>query len=355
MRAGPRACVTFLVLALVALTGCSPAPGDAQANTSPPPGAASPNGSGSDAVTGASGNTSSTGSTGSTGGACAATVGPQLRERTTIGSQGLVTLLPGPLPCAGIGVWIARFTLDSDPALDPAPVFGARYTGQRPLAVRIPSTAGRCSAAAVFFTPDAVTGTAATGATEVRTELARWPANSTAVVPGGPILRGQSSPVLAATIVGDPTGCSPGESVSTPVAVKGDCWTALPPAGATSTPTAVAQGATRFRRTTCGDQHTHEVYWAEELTTKEYLAEGKVAGRTASVWARRRADLVCARRSTDLELTHDVARKDIFLELLWPATLTYPPPSAQGWAKAQVVCLVRWQDGKSSNRHLLHR
>lgn len=348
-----------LALGLMAVAGCSPAASDPRDHTSAsphpsalpsdgasagPPVSSSPDGSASAA-------------------ACPVTVGAQLRERTTVGKSGLVTVLPGTLPCASVGLWISRFTLDSDPTLDPAPQFGARYTGARQLAVRIPPVTGRCAAAAVFFTvdaDDASDGTAASrAADDVRDQLAAWPAASTGVVPGGGILRGRASPVLAGTVVGDPAACSPGESVSSPVAAAGDCWTALPDAGASPSPSAtaaaVADGATRFRRTTCGEAHTHEVYWAASLTTAQYLAEGRSAGLAAAAWARKRADSECARRSTDLDLAHDVTRGDIFLEFLWPATLSYPPTGPTGWSKAQIVCLARWQDGRASNRHLLHR
>jgi hypothetical protein len=301
-------------------------------------------------------------STSSSSAACAEAVGAQLRERTTVGATGLVTVLGGALPCGAVGVWAGRFSLDSDPALDPAPQFGTAYTGARQLAVRLPATTGRCTASAVFFTVDATSNStgdraaALRAAAQVRTDLSGWPAGSTRVVPGGGILRGRTSPVLAATVVGNPAACSPGESVSIPVAAVGDCWTALPQVTGAASPTAtVADGATRFRRTTCGEAHTHEVYWAERLTTRTYLTEGKPAGLGAAAWARKRAGEVCAERSTTLDLADDVTRGDIYLEYLWPGALTYPPPTATVWAKAQIVCLARWQDAKASTRHLLHR
>lgn len=389
-----RAVVAGVVIAAVMLgaSGCSldgtqaPGPGDVPAATgamgvtgSPVPGAGSSNGSGPtgagpppSATTGgsATGSTTAGGSagtppaaSGSPGGStCVDAVGAQLRERTTVTSTGLVTLLAGGLPCPGVGVWAGTFTLDADPALDPTPRFGARYTGERQLAIRLPAPAGRCGASAVFFSLDADgagdAGAAALAAASVRADLAGWPPGAADLVPGGVILRGRSSAVLAASVVGDPSRCSPGESVSSPVAAAGDCWTALPsdrPAGA-GTPAAGADGsATRFRRTTCGEPHTHEVYWAEGLTTAQYLATGKPARLGAAAWARKRADSVCATRGTSIDLTHDVRRSDLFLEYLWPATLTYPPAAGDAWSKAQVVCLARWQDGKASNRHILHR
>jgi hypothetical protein len=293
---------------------------------------------------------------------CSDDVGAQLRERTTVAASGLVTVLGGSLPCAAVGVWAGRFSLDSDPALDPAPQFGTAYTGSRPLAVRLPATTGRCTASAVFFTVDASTGGEASrgavtrAASQVRTDLRGWPTGSIRVVPGGSILRGRSSTVLAATVVGDPSACTPGESVSIPVAAVGDCWTALPQAAGTASSTAtVADDATRFRRTTCGEAHTHEVYWAESLTPKKYLATGKPAGLGAAAWARRRAGELCAERSTSIELADDVTRADIYLEYLWPGALSYPPRPATAWAKAQVVCLARWKDAHASTRHLLHQ
>lgn len=363
VRPRRRAAAALLALTLVTtlglVSGCNRAPSDPTAPAGASPGASSgglpspalpPDGSGA--------STPLSGSTGTSAPACASLVGAQLRERTTVGTTGLVTVLNGSLPCPAIGLWAARFTLDSDPTLDPAPQFEARYTGARQLAVRIPPASGRCAASAVFFTvdADAASGQAAAlrAAAEVRAQLASWPARSTGVVPGGGILRGRSSSVLAATVVGNPATCSPGESVSTPTAAVGDCWTALPDSGSPAG-TAVAADATRFRRTTCGEPHTHEVYWAENLTAQGYLAGGKPAGLGAAAWARRRADAECARRSTHLELTRDVTRGDIFLEFLWPATLSYPPTGPTGWSKAQIVCLARWQDGRVSDRHLLHR
>jgi len=357
-------------MGLVTVAGCATAVSDPAGHTSASPATSSP-----DAPTEPDTGTPDTGTPGTgtagtgtagtgTAGACAAVVGAQLRERTTVGATGLATVLAGALPCASVGVWAARFTLDSDPTLDPAPQFGARYTGARPLAVRIPAASGRCTAAAVFFTTvDTADSTgrdaASRAAAEVRAQLSNWPASSTGVVPGGDILRGRTSAVLAATVVGNPADCSPGESVSSPAAAVDDCWTALPSSGSlTAAATASASasdGATRFRRTTCGEPHTHEVYWAETLTPREYLEEGKPAGLGAAVWARKRADAECGRRSTGLALAHDVARGDIFLEFLWPATLSYPPTGSGGWSKAQIVCLARWQDGKASDRHLLHR
>jgi hypothetical protein len=348
------AVVTVLVGGLAGCTsstGADPGTGTGSGYAGgPPPGSAGPGPTPAD----------DTPSSGTGGQACPEATGAQLRERTTVGATGLVTLVGGALPCSGVAVWAARFSLDSDPSLDPTPQFGATYTGASQLAVRLPATTGRCTASAVFFTRDAADASAkeaaARTATEVRGELADWPEGSTAVVPGGTILKGRASAVLAATVVGDPTGCSPGNAVSIPLAAVGDCWTALPSTNGTGTPTGtVADGATRFRRTTCGEPHTHEVYWAEGLTTTTYLAAGKPAGLGAAAWARRHAGEVCSEKSTTLELADDVTRADLYLEYLWPGALTYPPATATSWSKAQVVCLARWQDAKASSRHLLHR
>jgi hypothetical protein len=291
-------------------------------------------------------------------------IGAQLRERTTVGTAGLITLLTGALPCRAVGIWAASFRLDNDPGTDPLPRFGAPYTGRRPLAVRLPSASSPCSAAAVFFTVDADEATdraaARRAAVQVRAELASWPTNATAFVPGGSILRGRSSAVLAGSVVGDPSGCSPGESVDSPFARVGDCWTALP-AGTGTGPSAPAgggaasNGTTRFRRTTCSEQHTHEVYWADRLMPKQYVAEGQPAGLAAAVWARKRADEVCAKQSASIALARGVSRNAIFLEYLWPATLSYPPTGAAGWSRAQVVCLARWKNGQAATRQLLTR
>lgn len=282
---------------------------------------------------------------------CQDAVGAMLRERTTVTTTSLVTVVAGALPCAGIGLWAATFALDGDPTVDPLPQFGARYTGARQLAVRLPSVAVRCTAAAVFFSPDADTSgeaqTAAATAARVRSDLGSWPADAKQLVPGGAILQGRSSPLLAASVVGDPSGCSPGESVASPIAAAGDCWTAVP-AGA-------AASSTRFRRTTCIEPHTHEVYWAAALRTEDYLAQGQPAGLGAAAWARSQAEKVCADRSDNVTLATGVDRARVFLELLWPATLSYPPTGTNGWSKAQLVCLARWKDGKASTQQLLRR
>jgi hypothetical protein len=64
---------------------------------------------------------------------------------------------------------------------------------------------------------------------------------------------------------------------------------------------------------------------------------------------------VCLARRSSLRLASGVRLDDVFLELLWPSSLEYPPAGATGWSKAQVVCLARWKDGSTSDRHLLQR
>jgi hypothetical protein len=253
-------------------------------------------------------------------------------------------MLTGALPCRSVGVWVSTFTLDEDAATDPTPRFVAAYTGAAALTAKLPAVTGRCAAAAVYFSVDAAeaaqTSAAASAAAAVRGDLAYWPASTGPTVPGAPILAGRASGVLAATVVGDPSRCSPGESVATPFAAVGDCW--------------LAAGA-GFRTTTCGVQHTHEVYWVESLTTKAYLAQNPTQQVSASAWARQRAGEVCAARRSSLNLAHDVTMADVYLEYLWPSALDYPPTGPAGWSKAQIVCLARWQDGRPSSRHLLHR
>lgn len=363
----PRfAVVCLAVLGLLALPGCSAAPsaagGDPRSSARATPATTQLTVAPGGAAAGTAGlDTDRT--TASSATTCLEAVGAQLRERTTVGRNGLVTILGGALPCRSVGIWAARFLLESDPALDSPPQFGAAYTGARQLAVRLPVTSARCTAAAVFFAVDADDQqdaiAAARTAVQVRADLASWPAGATALVPGGGILRGRSSAVLAATVVGDPAACSPGESVSSPFAAVGDCWTSLPDAPGSASTSATASAAagdsTRFRRTTCTEQHTHEVYWAEALTTQQFLAEGQPAGLGAAAWARKRAGEVCVTRSTALTLDDDVKRADVFLEYLWPATLAYPPSGSAGWSKAQVVCLARWTDGRTSTRRILNR
>ena len=282
---------------------------------------------------------------------CTVTVGSQLRERTTVTAAGAVSLLAGQLPCRSVGVWVSSFALDGAPAADPTPRFAGLYTGVRGLSARLPSIGPPCSAAAVYFSVDADdardTSAAATAATAIRSDLAYWPAGQAPTVPAGAILAGRTSGVLAAAVTGDPSRCSPGESVATPTAAAGDCWLA------TAGGTGAAGGG--FRATTCGAPHTHEVYWAEGLTPEQYLAQTRGGTETASTWARRHANDVCVARRGALRLAADVRPSDVFLELLWPSTLEYPPTGPAGWSRAQVVCLVCWQDGRASDRHLLHR
>ncbi|MDQ1286882.1 MAG: hypothetical protein QG622_447 [Actinomycetota bacterium] len=345
------------------LTGAPPAPvttGPAGV-TGPPP----VTGRGSPAVTGGAAPAMAEVMASTTTAICSESIGATLRERTTVTTSNLVTVLPGGLPCSGgIGLWAATFTLDGDPALDLVPQFGARYTGAQQLAVRLPAVTGHCAAAAVFFAVDAPAvvpaGAAAGTASRVREDLAGWPADSRGLVPGGGILQGRSSAVLAGSVVGNPSECSPGESVSSPVAAVNDCWTAVPATGAGGAVSPAAAGtvdsATRFRRATCTAPHTHEVYWAENLAPAQYLADGGPGeAGAAAAWARLRAEKACARRSSVVDLAGDVNRTEVFLELLWPSTLSYPPPSATGWAKAQIVCLARWKNGTSSVRQILHR
>jgi hypothetical protein len=341
-----------VVLALLAVSGCVKTPRSQHVSTGPTTrttSAALP-------VAGHDATATAPGGSG-TPLACVETVGALLRERTTVTASNLVTVLAGTLPCAGIGLWAVTFTLDGDPVLDPAPSFGARYSGTRQLSVRLPAVTGRCAASAVFFAVDAPAagdvGTAAETAMRIRSDLSSWPENSRGRVPGGAILQGHSSAVLAASVVGDPSQCSPGESVSTPFATAGDCWAAVPATGR-ATPPAPDGSATRFRRAACTAQHTHEVYWAESLTPRQYLDEAEPGRPGAAAWARRRAERTCAKRSGGIDLASDVVRTDVFVELLWPSTLSYPP-SGTGWSKAQIICLARWKDGASSPRQILRR
>jgi hypothetical protein len=197
----------------------------------------------------------------------------------------------------------------------------------------------------------AKSGLAAKVAAAIRADLLYWPANQSATVPGAVILQGRASGVLAAAIGGDPGVCSPGPSLASPTAAVGDCWIA----GPTPPPAAGTAGQGGFRKTTCGAPHTHEVYWAENLTAQAYLQDRTSPQETASAWARRQANAVCVARRTALRLAGDVGTPDVALELLWPSALSYPPASPSAWSKAQAVCLVRWKDDRASDRHILHR
>jgi hypothetical protein len=200
-------------------------------------------------------------------------------------------------------------------------------------------------------------------AASARADLHDWPADRSATVPTATILRGHPSVVLAGTVSGDPSGCTAGEQVSTPVAKVGDCWLALtdPPAPSPaakpgpSTAAALDDTGTRFAEISCNARHTHEVYWAEALDPQTYLAAGGPGEQAASAWAKQRAADVCGKRQSAVSLAHDVTGKDILLEYQWPSALTWPPTATSSWTRAQVVCLAQWKDGKPSDRHLLHR
>jgi hypothetical protein len=359
VRRAATALALTLTLPLAACSTRAPEPVGGSAEQSSPSTAGS-----SEAVSAATaevtGSASPTGTSGTgTGGVaqtCALALGPLLRERTTVTAAGVVTVLPGPLPCPAVGVWTGTFVLDEDGAGDPAPRFAGRYTGAAALTARLPAAGGRCGAAAVFFSVEAGdaarTAEAGTARQAVRTDLAYWPTGQSATVPAGVILQGRASTVLAATVAGDPSRCSPGESVATPFAAVGDCW--LPgrsSGGGASEPA----GGTGFRKTVCTGAHTHEVYWAETLTPQNYRAQTQGQNVSASAWAHKRASDVCAARGAGLRLADDVRSTDVFLELLWPSSLSYPPGGASGWSKAQIVCLVRWKDSRSSAQQLLRR
>jgi hypothetical protein len=351
-----------LAVALVLLTGSCSRPaspidrssGPGSSTTAPGPAATA------SAVAATAGLTGETPGSPSSAPACTVTVGAQLRERTTVTAAGAVMMLAGSMPCRAVGVWVSSFALDGDAAADPTPQFAGPYTGTRQLAAKLPPVGSSCSAAAVYFSAEAndaqQTGLAAKAALAVRTDLIYWPAGQRATVPGAMILQGRPSGVLAAAVGGDPARCSPGPSLASPTAALGDCWLAAPAAAgipaAGSPGTASAQSG--FRKTTCGAQHTHEVYWVEGVTPQDYLQHRASPAESASSWARRRANEVCVARRSALRLAADVSTADVFLELLWPSTLDYPPAGA-GWSKAQIVCLVRWKDGKPSDRHILHR
>jgi hypothetical protein len=358
---GRRAVAALLLaVALLLVSACAPRGAEPVTSDDPSPSATPASGPApEDAAATAEVTTSaSSGARSVSASECALTVGPLLRERTTVTPAGAVTVLAGGLPCAGVGVWVAGFVLDEAAAGDPAPRFAGRYTGAQPLSVRLPAATGRCGAAAVYFAGDADnggdTGAATAAAQAVRTDLGYWPAGLPATVPGGAILQGRESGVLAATVAGDPSRCSPGESVSTPFAAVGDCWqpgsAASPSAGATARP-----GGTGFRKTPCTTPHTHEVYWAETLSPQTYRTQTQAQGQatSASAWAHKRAGDVCVARRSSLRLAADVRQTDVFLELLWPSKLEYPPPGAAGWSKAQIVCLVRWKDSRTSPKQLL--
>ena len=348
-RGVPRAVLATIVV--LAATGCR-SPGTVTADPSP---------ESSSAVSGPSaGSLTAAGSGASL--RCDLTFGSQLRERTTVDAEGKVSITAGELPCASVGVWVGRFSLDEDPSTDPAPSFVGSYTG-RALAARLSAVAQPCGAGAVFFAVDATEAeakpAALTDSRLARGDLSRWPANRSAVVPGGAILAGRGSVVLVGAVTGDPASCSPGNHVSTPIAAVRDCW--LGAAGPSGTPSGTPSGDpagdpdTRFTKVSCDAPHTHEVYWVETLDPKRYLADADDAPMAASTWARKRADTVCATKRDTINLTHDVSEKDIFLEFQWPSTLSYPPTATSSWARAQVVCLARWIDGEPSSRHLLHR
>jgi hypothetical protein len=347
----------FAVAMLLVLTGCR-SPGAVTADSSPASSGSPGPSTGSTTVPGPA-----------TAAGCDLAFGSQLRERTTVDAAGRVSILAGDLPCASLGVWLARFSLDEDPSTDPAPAFVGGYTGKA-LAARIAVTAQPCAAGAVFFAVDATradaTAAALTAARLARGDLSHWPADRAAVVPGGAILAGRGSVVLVGTVTGDPSGCTPGNHVSTPIAAVRDCWLGVDGSpAATGTPAAgTSAGApadptsepdTPFTKVSCDAPHTHEVYWVENLDPKRYLADTEDTGTAASTWARKRAETVCAAKGGSVDLAHDVAGKDIFLEFQWPSTLTYSPATTATWSRAQVVCLARWKDGKPSSRHLLHR
>ena len=353
-RTSPPALPAMLVaLVLLTVTGCR-SPGAVTADSSPAS-------SGSPGPSTGSTTSSTTVRGSEPGSGCDVAFGSQLRERTTVDATGKVSILGGELPCSSLGVWLGRFSLDEDPSTDPAPTFVGSYTG-RALAARLAAIGQPCGAGAVFFALDATSAdarpAALTAARLARGDLSRWPADRAAVVPGGAILAGHGSVVLVGAVTGDPAGCSPGNHVSTPIAAVRDCWL-----GVDGSPAAVGAPAadpttepdTPFTKVSCDAPHTHEVYWVENLDPKRYLADTDDARIAASTWARKRAETVCAARRGGIALAHDVAEKDIFLELQWPSTLTYPPTTTTSWSRAQVVCLARWKDGKPSSRHLLHR
>jgi hypothetical protein len=302
------------------------------------------------------------------GAPCDLTVGSQLRERTTVAS-GAVRVTVGTLPCRGVGVWVGRFSLDGDPAEDPRSSFAGTYTGSRPLTLRLPAIGNPCTASAVYFTVDGMassdTQAQQAAASRARSDLHSWPADLVSAVPGGAILRGRPSVVLAGSVTGDPTACNPGEHVSTPIAAIKDCWLAgtTTPSG-TVTPSGPAPPSamnggpsedprTRFTKVSCTAKHTHEVYWAESLSPQRYAAEEPGAKVAAATWARDRAASVCGTRSRAVVLAKGVDLDEVALEYQWPSTLTYPPSATSSWNRAQVVCLARWKDGKASDHRIL--
>ena len=305
-----------------------------------------------------------------TGAGCDRTVGSQLRERTTVDAAGAVTVLAGALACPGVGVWVSTFALDEDAAADPAPRFVGAYTGSGVLSARLPETRARCTASAVWFDVAATTASPAPGgAADVRGDLAAWPADRPPTVPAATILRGRPSPVLAARVSGDPATCSPGQNVATPVAAVGDCWSTTgspsvtpsasspsassPSASSISGPSATTSDvqATGFRATACGAPHTHEVFWAEDLDPRAYQQQSATRPQPAAAWARGRAQQVCQDRRGSLRLAAGNRPGDVQLEVVWPAELQ--APTAAGWPKAQVVCLARWRDGRTTATRLL--
>jgi len=300
-----------------------------------------------------------------TGGGCDRTTGSQLRERTTVDAAGAVTVLAGALACPGVGVWVSTFALDEDAAADPAPRFVGAYTGSAVLSAQLPGTPARCTASAVWFDATATTASRAPAAADVRVDLAGWPADRAPTVPAAAILRGRPSPVLVARVSGDPAKCSPGQNVATPVAAVGDCWlassappapsssSARPSAGPSAGPSASVAGlqATGFRATACSEPHSHEVFWAENLDPKAYQQQSAKQPQSAAAWARGRAQQVCQERRGSLRLAAGNRAADAQLEVLWPADLQ--APTAAGWPKAQVVCLARWRDGRTTATRLL--
>jgi hypothetical protein len=291
---------------------------------------------------------------------CTVTVGSELRERTTTTGNGEVTVLPGTLSCRSVGLWVSDFALDQVSGTDPVPRFVGAYTGEERLTARLPRVGGGCAAAAVFFAVDALREADADRAVEVsaavRSDLGSWPADRTATVPAASILQGRPSAVLVASVVGDPGTCSPEENVETPFAQVGDCWLAAHEASS-STPSATAVQAAAegagFRQTACSGLHTHEVYWAESIEPDQYRQDTGGQEPAASAWARQRATEVCSEQRHVIRYATGVHAADVFLELLWPSGLTYPPGETSDWSKAQIVCLARWADGRTSDRALL--